>query len=72
MRGLGCPVRIVLSAGQAGDAPHALRKIEQKVVRTDDHPRLWHHCIWFAHVFDHPVRQGRAPARFDRFYHTDY
>ena len=51
---------------------HALRKIEQKVVRTDDHPRLWHHCIWFAHVFDHPVRQGRAPARFDRFYHTDY
>jgi hypothetical protein len=51
---------------------HALRKIEQKVVRTDDHPRLWHHCIWFAHVFDHPVRQGRAPARFDQFYHSDY
>jgi hypothetical protein len=51
---------------------HALRKIEQKVVRTDDHPRLWHHCIWFAHVFDHPVRQGRARARFDQFYHTDY
>ena len=51
---------------------HALRKIEQKVVRTDDHPRLWHHCVWFAHVFDHPVRQGRAPARFDQFYHTDY
>jgi hypothetical protein len=19
-----------------------------------------------------PLRQGRAPARFDRFYHTDY
>jgi hypothetical protein len=51
---------------------HAMRKIEQKIVRTDDYPRLWHHCIWFAHVFDHPVRQGRAPARFDQFYHTDY
>ena len=23
VRGLGCPVRIVLTAGQAGDAPHA-------------------------------------------------
>ena len=51
---------------------HALRKIEQKVIRTDDHPRLWHHCIYFAHIFDHDIRQGRAPARFDRFYHTDY
>jgi len=51
---------------------HELRKIEQKIVRTDDPPRLWHHCIYFAHVFDHPVRQGRAPARFDQFYHTDY
>jgi hypothetical protein len=46
--------------------------LDQKVVRTDDHPRLWRHCVWFAHVFDHPVRQGRAPARFGEFYHTDY
>jgi len=51
---------------------HALRKIEQKIVRTDDYPRLWHHCIYFAHIFDHPVRQGRMPARFDQFYHTNY
>jgi hypothetical protein len=51
---------------------HALRKIEQKVVRTDDPPRLWHHCVHFAHVFDHPVRQGRAPGRFEHFFHTDY
>jgi hypothetical protein len=51
---------------------HELRKIEQKIVRTDDFPRLWHHCIYFAHIFDHPVRQGKAPARFDQFYHTDY
>ena len=28
MRGLGCPVRIVLSAGQAGDAPRAHRPME--------------------------------------------
>ncbi len=28
MRGLGCPVRIVLSAGQAGDAPRAHRLLE--------------------------------------------
>jgi hypothetical protein len=51
---------------------HQLRKIEQKIVRTDDFPRLWHHCIYFAHIFDHPIRQGRATARFDQFYHTDY
>jgi hypothetical protein len=51
---------------------HELRKIEQKIVRTDDFPRLWHHCIYFAHIFDHPVRQGKVPARFDHFYHTQY
>lgn len=49
-----------------------LRKIEQKIVRTDDFPRLWHHCIWFAHIFDHDVRQGRQKANFDAFYHTNY
>jgi hypothetical protein len=54
------------------NAANALRKIEQKIVRTDDYPRLWHHCIYFAHIYDHPVRQGRMPARFDQFYHTDY
>jgi hypothetical protein len=51
---------------------HALRKIEQKIVRTDDPPRLWHHCVHFAHIFDHPARQARARARFEHFYHTDY
>ena len=51
---------------------HALRKIEQKIIRTDDYPRLWHHCIYFAHIFDHPIRQGPAGARFDQFYHTNY
>ena len=28
MRGLGCPVRIVLTAGQAGDAPRAHRLLD--------------------------------------------
>ena len=51
---------------------HPLRKIEQKIIRTDDFPRLWHHCIWFGHIFDHAVRQGTRPARMDRFYHTSY
>jgi len=51
---------------------HDLRKIEQKVVRTDDFPRLWHHCIYFAHIFDHPMRQGRMPVNFEYFYHTAY
>ncbi len=51
---------------------HPLRKIEQKIIRTDDFPRLWHHCIYFAHIFDHPIRQGKATARFDQFYHTNY
>ena len=51
---------------------HGLRKIEQKIVRTDDFPRLWHHCIHFAHIFDHPMRQGRMPVNFEYFYHTAY
>jgi hypothetical protein len=51
---------------------HPLRKMEQKIVRTEDAPRLWHHSIWFAHIFDHPVRQGLRPARFDQFNHTKY
>ncbi len=51
---------------------HPLRKIEQKLVRSDDYPRLWHHCIWFAHIFDHDVRTGKRPANFDAFYHTNY
>lgn len=51
---------------------HSLRKIEQKIVRTDDFPRLWHHCIHFAHIFDHPTRQGRTPVNFEHFYHTAY
>lgn len=51
---------------------HGLRKIEQKIVRTDDFPRLWHHCIHFTHVFDHPMRQGRVPVNFEYFYHTAY
>ena len=51
---------------------HDLRKIEQKIVRTDDFPRLWHHCIHFAHIFDHPMRQGRMPVNFEHFYHTAY
>jgi hypothetical protein len=51
---------------------HPLRKIEQKIVRTDDYPRLWHHCIYFAHIFDHPIRQGKQTAKFDQFYHTQY
>jgi transposase len=28
VRGLGCPVRIILTAGQAGDAPQASRLLE--------------------------------------------
>jgi hypothetical protein len=30
------------------------------------------HFIYFAHIFDQDIRQGRTPARFDRFYHMDY
>lgn len=70
----------VLQTSWAGEAlairefneTHTLRKIEQKIVRTDDYPRLWHHCIWFAHIFDHDVRQGKRKANFDAFYHTNY
>ena len=51
---------------------HDFRKIEQKIIRTDSFPRLWHHCFYFAHIFDHPVRQGLQAARFDGFLHTNY
>ena len=51
---------------------HPLRKIDHKIVRGDHPPRLWHHCYYFAHIFDHPVRMGLKPARFDGFFHTIY
>ncbi len=70
----------VLQTNFAGEAlaihefnqAHDLRKIDHKVIRTEDYPRFWHHCFWFAHIFDHPVRQGKQQARFDMFYHTQY
>lgn len=46
---------------------HLHRKIEQKTVRSDHYPRLWHHCIWFAHIFDHGARQGKTDVNFDVF-----
>lgn len=51
---------------------HLHRKIDRKIVRGDHAPRLWHHCYYFAHIFDHPVRMGKRPARFDGFFHTSY
>jgi hypothetical protein len=54
------------------NARNPLRKIEQKIVRTDRPSRLWHHCYWFAHIFDHPVRQGEQSANFDGFFHINY
>lgn len=51
---------------------HPMRKIDQKIVRGDHPPRLWHHCYYFAHIFDHPVRMGLKPALFDGFFHTIY
>jgi hypothetical protein len=48
------------------------RKILKKIVRTDHAPRLWHHCYCFAHVFDHPLRNGERPGAYDAFFHTAY
>jgi len=49
-----------------------LRKIDFKIVRTNHQQRLWHHCFAFAHIFDHPVRTGARPAKFDGFFHVAY
>ena len=41
-----------------------LRKILQKIVRTDRFPKPWHHVIHFCHVFDHPVRTSHQGVSF--------
>jgi hypothetical protein len=48
---------------------HELRKFEYKQIRPNDHPEFWHNCVWFCHIFDHPMRSGSVPAgNFNRFF----
>jgi hypothetical protein len=49
-----------------------LRKIDPKKVRPNHQPMLWHYCFAFAHIFDHPVRQGQRPSALIGFNHCDY
>jgi len=49
-----------------------LRKIDVKKVRPNHPSMLWHYCFAFAHIFDHPVRQGRRPSALIGFNHCDY
>jgi len=49
-----------------------LRKIDIKKVRPNHPSMLWHYCFAFAHIFDHPVRQGRRPSALIGFNHSDY
>jgi len=49
-----------------------LRKIDMKKVRPNHSSMLWHYCFAFAHVFDHPVRQGQRPSALIGFNHCDY
>jgi hypothetical protein len=51
---------------------HATRKIDHKIVRTTRHQTLWHHCFYFAHIFDSPYRNGFKPGTFADLFHTDY
>jgi len=51
---------------------HRDRKIDHKVVRTTRPQTLWHHCFYFAHIFDSPYRNGLQPGLFADFFHTDY
>lgn len=55
------------------NARHELRKIDQKIVRTNREPRPWHHTMHFLHVFDHPLRCTHGlQTCFQQFYHTWY
>lgn len=49
-----------------------LRKIDIKKIRPNHQPMLWHYCFAFAHIFDHPVRQGQRPSALIGFNHCDY
>lgn len=49
-----------------------LRKIDMKKVRPNHSSMMWHYCFAFAHIFDHPVRQGQRPSALIGFNHTDY
>lgn len=41
-----------------------LRKIDQKIVRTDRPQKVWHHAMYFAHIFDHPLRASSGGTNF--------
>jgi hypothetical protein len=41
-----------------------LRKILQKIVRTQQLQKPWHHTIYFCHAFDHPVRASHQGVSF--------
>lgn len=48
---------------------HELRKFEHKQIRPNDRPEFWHNCVWFCHIFDHPMRSGSVSAsNFNRFF----
>jgi hypothetical protein len=51
---------------------HETRKIDHKIVRTTRPQTLWHHCYYFAHIFDSPFRNGYKPGLFSNLFHTDY
>lgn len=42
----------------------SLRKIDKKIVRTNQMQKPWHHCFYFAHIFDHPLRNTRNQYNF--------
>lgn len=56
-------------AGEALAVDHfnqrsALRKIGAKKIRPGWPEKAWHHAMYFAHIFDHPVRSSSTSVNF--------
>lgn len=41
-----------------------LRKIDKKIIRTNRSQQVWHHCFYFTHIFDHPLRNNKNAHNF--------
>jgi hypothetical protein len=49
------------------------RKIDHKIIRTNHAQKQWHHCFYFAHMFDHPIRSGEQNhVGYGNFFHVSY
>ncbi len=57
---------------EAGDFASVRTLILKKQVRPRSAGRIWHHCIYFAHMCQHPNRSRMGEVKFAGLRHTRY